>query len=67
VELEIPIPEPNEQKRLGAEFDLMTIHTNTLTRTLQVQINLLQERRQALITAAVTGQLDIPEVIHGNH
>ena len=25
------------------------------------QISLLQERRQALITAAVTGQLDIPE------
>lgn len=29
--------------------------------TLNRQIDLLQERRQALITAAVTGQLDIPE------
>ena len=32
-------------------------HADALTR----QIALLQERRQALITAAVTGQLDIPE------
>lgn len=31
------------------------------------QVDLLQERRQALITAAVTGQLDIPEVAHGDH
>ncbi len=28
---------------------------------LDQQLGLLQERRQALITAAVTGQLDIPE------
>jgi type I restriction enzyme S subunit len=29
--------------------------------SLRDQIGLLQERRQALITAAVTGQLDVPE------
>jgi hypothetical protein len=32
------------------------------TDRLRRQITLLQERRQALITGAVTGLLDIPEV-----
>ena len=36
-------------------------HTNAHGVLTDQQIDLLQERRQALITAAVTGQLDIPE------
>jgi len=36
--------------------------TYRLFRTLQLQIDLLREHRQALITAAVTGELDVPVV-----
>ena len=34
--------------------------TETLVAPLRSQISLLQEHRQALITAAVTGELEIP-------
>jgi type I restriction enzyme S subunit len=33
-----------------------------VVKALRKQIELLRERRQALITAAVTGELEIPEV-----
>lgn len=58
----IPLPPPNEQdaisKRIAAHLDrlerLVQLHERLLER--------LQEYRQALITAAVTGQLDIPDL-----
>jgi type I restriction enzyme S subunit len=43
---------------------LNDVHTRVdqLVSTIRTQIGLLQEHRQALITAAVTGELEIPGV-----
>jgi type I restriction enzyme S subunit len=62
-----PMPPAVEQRRIvndirDAKQDMMA-----LQELLSRSISLLVERRQALITAAATGQLDIPEVVHGNH
>ncbi len=43
------------------ELDEVCERLDKIENTVNRQITLLQERRQALITAAVTGQLDIPE------
>ena len=57
----IPVPPLDEQDMIVAELD-RRIQQNDRFRTLvNRQIGLLQERRQALITDAVTGQLEIPE------
>jgi type I restriction enzyme S subunit len=59
VELRLPCPSPGEQARLAAKFDSVRARTDTLQSRLGKQIELLIEHRQALITAAVTGQLEV--------
>ena len=58
----VPVPSLEDQKRLVNDFSRMTTDATRLIEINERQISLFQERRQALITAAVTGQLDIPEV-----
>jgi type I restriction enzyme S subunit len=59
---------PLEVQRAAVELlTSLDEKTGVLETDLNRQVTLLEERRQALITAAVTGQLDIPEVVHGNH
>jgi type I restriction enzyme S subunit len=56
----VAIPPPSEQPTLlKALVEVRGAHIQVIER-LQRSIELLQERRQALITAAVTGQLHIP-------
>jgi type I restriction enzyme S subunit len=50
------------QQRVAAVAEKHRNRFKELTQHLRDQILLLQEHRQALITAAVTGQLEIPEV-----
>jgi type I restriction enzyme S subunit len=57
----LPIPPVHEQRSLVAHLDALASRTIGIRRTLERQVALLRERRQALVTAAVTGQLDIPE------
>jgi type I restriction enzyme S subunit len=66
-ELPVHLP-PLEVQRAAVELlTSLDEKTGVLETDLNRQVTLLEERRQALITAAVTGQLDIPEVVHGNH
>jgi type I restriction enzyme S subunit len=58
---EIPLPSPDAQDAVVSETRASQARTSAATGLLEQQIALLTERRQALITAAVTGQLDIPE------
>lgn len=58
----IPVPPIGEQNAIvqflsneAVKFDALTVET-------QRAIDLLQERRTALISAAVTGQIDVREV-----
>ncbi len=61
-ELYVSLPSMDEQHRIVHDLDAERRHTEVLGSRLTRQIGLLQERRQALITAAVTGELDIPGV-----
>lgn len=59
--IKIPIPPADEQDSLVAAAYAEQRTLAECGELLDNQLALLQERRQALITAAVTGQLDIPE------
>jgi type I restriction enzyme S subunit len=54
------IPDRHEQVRIREEVGLAFSKIDQAREVFDHQVSLLQERRQALITAAVTGQLDIP-------
>ncbi len=56
----VPTPPLSVQRHLAETLDSEIRRTNSGVRALIWQIALLHERRQALVTAAVTGQLDIP-------
>ena len=57
--LRIPLPPLNEQKEIVRTIRRQNNQIDALTDRVRRQQELLCERRQALITAAVTGQLDV--------
>lgn len=57
--LGIPVPPLTEQKAIAAYLTAELAKFDTLTAEAQHAIDLLQERRTALISAAVTGQIDV--------
>lgn len=59
----IPSPPSEEQKEIAAYLEEETTKFDTLTAEAQRAIDLLQERRTALISAAVTGQIDVREEV----
>jgi type I restriction enzyme S subunit len=58
----LQLPKREEQERIVAELDAASDRERALKGWLEQQMELLRERRQALITAAVTGELEIPGV-----
>jgi type I restriction enzyme S subunit len=54
-----PWPPRDEQACIVQHLDIATLRAKELTANIARQIDLLLERRQALITAAVTGELEI--------
>jgi type I restriction enzyme S subunit len=61
VDFSMPVPARHEQEELVQQIGKEQEVTNYLVSRSERQLELLQEHRQALITAAVTGQLDLPE------
>lgn len=56
----VPLPDPAEQQRV-VEISRDAEQASLVTRRLiDRQLPLLTERRQALITASVTGRLEVP-------
>ena len=55
----VPSPPLAEQAEIAAFLEIETAKLDTLTAEAQRAIDLLQERRTALISAAVTGQIDV--------
>jgi len=55
----VPVPSPDEQARLVALFDRWSQDTQLLVENLSQHIDRLREYRASLISAAVTGQLDL--------
>jgi type I restriction enzyme S subunit len=59
LELIFAVPPITEQREIVIALDREIDRLNTLTAEAQRAIDLLQERRTALISAAVTGQIDV--------
>ncbi len=60
--VQVPLPQLNSQEVVASELDVVCRLIERTVERLQVQIDLLREHRQALITAAVTGELEVPGV-----
>ena len=58
-DLRLPLPHLDEQRSLVAKYQDMAQESADTRRLLDQSTSLLQERKQALITAAVTGQFDV--------
>ncbi len=63
IDLYVAIPSINEQVEIGLFIGHETNRIDTLITKTERSIDLLKERRSALITAAVTGQIDLREAI----
>jgi len=59
----VPSPPPSEQAEIAAFLEREIEIFDTLTAEAQRAIDLLQERRSALISAVVTGQIDVRPLI----
>ena len=59
----IPLPSPSEQRAIVAHLDAATAQFDALTAEVERALALLQERRTALISAAVTGQIDVRSAV----
>jgi type I restriction enzyme S subunit len=57
--MKVSLPPKQEQKAIAAFLDLETTKLDDLTTEAQRTIDLLKERRSALISAAVTGKIDV--------
>ena len=58
----LPLPAVQEQRRIAGYLDEKTAKIDTLIAETERFIELARERRAALITAAVTGQIDVREM-----
>ena len=58
-QIPLSLPSPDEQQRIVTELDKYAKEVLTTKTTIESAIELLQERRSALITAAVTGQIEV--------
>ncbi len=57
------LPDITEQATIATQLDRQTARIDLIIEKTQRSIDLLKERRSALITAAVTGQIDLRETI----
>lgn len=62
LEIEVPVPDQCEQHALARRLDVVASRQSQACRILDKQIGLLQERRQAVITAIVTGETPVRPV-----
>lgn len=61
VDLQLPVPPEPERQAIAELIDRETTRIDALLSKTERSIELLKERRAALITAAVTGQIDLRE------
>jgi type I restriction enzyme, S subunit len=64
--LPLPFPELGEQGSIASFLDQETSQIDTLVKKTKKAIELLKERRQALITQVVTGKIDVRGFAGGN-
>jgi type I restriction enzyme S subunit len=56
-------PDLASQVQIARDLEAAEVRTRTAVEQLSRQLDLLAERRRALITAAVTGELEISEAV----
>ena len=61
----LPMPPRCEQERIASFLDTQTAHFSALSAKVQEAIDHLREFRTALISAAVTGKIDVREAMPG--
>lgn len=61
---ELPVPPAEEQERIASHLDGVTAHLDGLLQTVETGHARLIEYRQAMISAAVTGKIDVRETGH---
>jgi len=64
--LVIPVPNPDEQTAIATFLDAVIGGIGSLAAEVEVAIGLLQERRAALISAAVTGKIDVRGLVEAD-
>jgi len=57
--MDIAVPPPSEQHHIAAYLDQATAKIDGMVAKVDTAIERLQEYRSALITAAVTGKIDV--------
>jgi type I restriction enzyme S subunit len=57
--IRVPMPPPREQVQIAEKLDEVVEHTRRLIGAIREGIARLEEYRAALISAAVTGQIDV--------
>lgn len=62
----IPVPPISEQKAIVSQIGKAIVKLANLVREAQLSVTLLQERRSALISAAVTGEIDVRSFAGGS-
>lgn len=62
-QMRVALPPTDEQHQIAAYLDEQTAKNDTLIEESERLIELSKERRSALITAAVTGQIDVREMV----
>lgn len=62
-DLFLPVPPLNEQEPIIQFIENEEVRMELLISKTERSIELLKERRSALITAAVTGQIDVREAV----
>lgn len=55
----MPVPPPDEQRRIAQHLDKITVDIQALIDASARAIRLTKEHRAALITAAISGQIDV--------
>lgn len=63
LQIQIALPSSMEQQAIAAHLDHETSKLDTLTTEAERAISLLKERRAALISAAVTGKIDVRDAV----
>ena len=64
-ELILAFPPIQEQRDIVSQLRILLARFDSLTAEAERAIELLQERRTALISAAVTGQIDVRQLAQG--
>lgn len=63
VSMEVTVPPLIEQEEIATFLERRTSDLDRLTEAAEAAITLLQERRAALISSAVTGKIDVRDLV----